>query len=200
MKKAFIIAIASTLLLTACSKENTDNTEVIHTSEVVEATTENTTEEKTVSTSETTESTTESTTEEKTEEITTQEETESTTEMEIDPNDELPPLDYDLDKWAYNPKISGLSLFGSVLRGNFRQESFVHAIKNSIADYEEYREAICTEAKIVFVEPGDPCVVVVVLSFENHEDTKIYMHGYMDGNFRSVKFEDLDYDPEKTSI
>lgn len=186
MKKLFIIAIASALLLTACSKENEEENS---TTEVVEITTE-------------------AVTEEETEEIiaqgkaepSTEITTEVTTEEEINPDDELPPLDYDLDKWAYNPKISGLSLFGSVLRDNFKQESFIHAIKNSIVDYDEFKNATCTEAKIVFVEPGDPCVVVVVLSFEDHEDTKIYMHGYMDGNFRSVKFEDLDYDPEKTSI
>lgn len=186
MKKIIMISAILVLALTACSKDDSPTeaatTEMITATEAV--TEEETTEEIIAQGSATTEAT-------------TKEVTESTTEIAIDPTDELPPIEDTEGKWIYNPKVSGLSLCNERMRTGFNQESFNHAIFNALIDYDEYKNVVCTDAKIVFIEPGEPFIYVVLLSFENHEDTKIYMEAYWDGNFSYINPDELDHDPEE---
>lgn len=185
MKKIIMISAILVLALTACSKD--DSTTEAATAEMMTATEavteEETTEEIIAQGSATTGATTE-------------EVTEATTEITIDPTDELPPINDTEGKWIYNPKVSGLSLCNERMRAEFNQESFNNAIFDSIIDIEEYKTAICTEAKIIFIEPEDPFIYVVQLSFENHEDTKIYMRAFWNGRFSCIYPDELDHDPE----
>lgn len=186
MKKIIMISAILVLALTACSKDDSPTeaatTEMITATEAV--TEEETTEEIIAQGSATTEATTE-------------EVTESTTEIAIDLTDELPPIEDTEGKWIYNPKVSGLSLCNERMRTEFNQESFNHAIFNALYDYDEYKTAICKEAKIIFIEPEDPFIYVVQLSFENHEDTKVYMRAFWGGSFSCIYPDELDHDPEE---
>ena len=186
MKKIIMISAILVLALTACSKDDSPTeaptTEMITATEAV--TEKETTEEIIAQGSATTEATTE-------------EVTESTTEIAIDPTDELPPAEDPEGRWIYNPKISGLSLCNERMRTEFDQESFVHAIFNALYPIDKERTAIVTEAKIVFIEPGDPFIYVVQVSIEGHEDVKVYMKAFWDGGFSYINPDELDHDPEE---
>lgn len=197
-QKILLTLLILALSVTACSQNKTTNDTEATNDIVTETQTEAVTEVKDVPTEEITEI--ETTTEALTEEVTessTEEVTETTTEMTIDPADELPPIDDTEGKWIYNPKVSGLSLCNERMRTEFNQESFNNAIFDSLIDIDEYKKAICIEAKIIFIEPEDPFIYVVQLSFENHEDTKVYMRAFWNGRFSCINPDELDHDPEE---